>query len=115
MKALHKIERTGNVVHLMNVDSCNIPNTYVIGTRSFFTMLGYEERHAYSNALAKEIDTKLREGFEWLRLMSVDSSYKPRTGTTTRRMKLRDIMTQKEYIVVFKRGVEMEEDQRATA
>jgi hypothetical protein len=115
MKALHKIERTGNVTHLMTVDSTNIPNTYIIGTNSFFKMLGYTERQAYSNALAKEIDTKLRNEFEWLKLMSVESSYKPRTGTTTRRMKLRDIMSQKEYIVLFKRGAEMENDLRATA
>jgi len=115
MKALHKIARTGNVVHLMEVDSCQVDNTFVIPTRKFFQMLGYDHRPAYSNAVAKEVDTMLREKFEWLKLMSVESTYKPRTGTTTRRMILRDILSQREYIVLFKRGTEMENDLRESA
>lgn len=101
-KVMHPITFENGTVYLLKVFPLEKkPGHFMIGTNTFFKMLGYESVPPYSEAMVEEIAEKLKARTEWVRVRRAIVEYTPRTQRKVIRLQVFDMRKQHEYEVLM--------------
>lgn len=101
-KVMHPITFENGTVYLLKVFPIEPkPGHFMIGSKTFFKMLGYENVPEYSEELVEEIAEKLKARTEWVRVRRAIVEYTPRTKRRVIRLKVFDMRKQHEYEVLL--------------
>lgn len=99
---MHPILFKNGTVYLLKVFGCENKSKHsIIGTVSFFKMLGFNYVPEYSDALVEEIAVLLKQQTCGFRVRHVVSEYVPCAKRRTIRLNLFDIKTQLKYEVLL--------------
>lgn len=74
---------------------------FLIGTNTFFKMLGFDCVPDYSESLVEEVAAKLKARFEWVRMRNSQVAYTPRVKRRTITLELFEMRTQRTYKVLM--------------
>lgn len=103
-KVMHPITFENGTVYLLKVFPLEKkPGHFMIGTNTFFKMLGYESVPEYSEDVVEEIALLLKQRTEWVRIRRAVVEYTPRTQRKVIRLQIFDMRAQREYEVLMGR------------